>query len=44
MLALAAGEMNVVGDTESTLTGRARITLAYALREYPESYQLLLGT
>jgi NAD(P)H dehydrogenase (quinone) len=42
--AIAAGEMNVVSATVSTLTGHAPMTLADFLRRYPESYEHLLGT
>ncbi len=40
--AIATGEMNVVSDTVSELTGHAPMALADFLRRYPESYQHLL--
>jgi NAD(P)H dehydrogenase (quinone) len=41
--AIAAGEMDVVSDTVSELTGHAPMeTLADFLRRHPESYQHLL--
>ncbi|MDP8951688.1 MAG: SDR family oxidoreductase [Actinomycetota bacterium] len=40
--AIASGEMNVVSDTVSELTGHEPMTLADFLRRYPESYQHLL--
>ena len=42
--AIVAGEMNVVSETVSELTGRAPMTLADFLRRYPESYQHLLSS
>ena len=42
--AIAAGEMNVVSDTVSELTGHAPMTLAVFLERHPESYRHLLGT
>jgi len=41
--AISAGEMNVVSDTVSELTGHAPLTLAGFLRRYPESYRHLLA-
>ncbi len=40
--AIAAGEMDVVSETVSSLTGHAPMTLAHFLRRYPESYRHLL--
>jgi NAD(P)H dehydrogenase (quinone) len=40
--AIATGEMNVVSDTVSKLTGHEPQTLADFLRRHPESYQHLL--
>jgi NAD(P)H dehydrogenase (quinone) len=42
--AIATGEMNVVSDTVSKLTGHAPMTLADFLERHPESYRHLLGT
>jgi NAD(P)H dehydrogenase (quinone) len=41
--AIATGEMDVVSDTVSKLTGHAPMTLADFLRRHPESYQHLLS-
>jgi NAD(P)H dehydrogenase (quinone) len=41
--AIAAGEMDVVSDTVSKLTGHPPMTLADFLRRHPESYRHLLG-
>jgi NAD(P)H dehydrogenase (quinone) len=41
-VAIATGEMNVVSDTVSRLTGHAPMTLADFLRRHPDSYQHLL--
>jgi NAD(P)H dehydrogenase (quinone) len=41
-VAIATGEMNVVIDTVSRLTGHAPMTLADFLRQHPESYRHLL--
>lgn len=41
--AIAAGEMDVVSDTISRLTGHAPMTLPDYLRRHPESYRRLLG-
>jgi NAD(P)H dehydrogenase (quinone) len=40
--AIATGEMDVVSDTVSRLTGHEPMTLADFLRQHPESYQHLL--
>jgi NAD(P)H dehydrogenase (quinone) len=40
--AIATGEMNVVSDSVSRLTGHEPQTLSDYLRQYPESYQHLL--
>lgn len=41
--AIASGEMNVVSDAVSDLTGHTPMTLADFLRRYPESYRHLLS-
>ena len=41
--AIATGEMDVVSDTVSKLTGHAPMTLADFLRRHPESYWHLLS-
>ena len=40
--AISTGEMNVVSDTVSELTGHAPMTFADFLRRHPESFQHLL--
>jgi NAD(P)H dehydrogenase (quinone) len=40
--AIASGEMNVVSDTVSQLTGHEPVTLAEFLRRHPETYRHLL--
>jgi uncharacterized protein YbjT (DUF2867 family) len=42
-VAIATGEMDVVSDTVSKLTGHAPMTFADFLRKYPESYRHLLN-
>jgi NAD(P)H dehydrogenase (quinone) len=42
--AIATGEMDVVSDTVSKLTGHAPLTFADFLRKHPESYRLLLNS
>ena len=43
-VAIATGEMSVVSDTVSRLTGHAPMTRADFLRRHPKSYQHLLPT
>jgi NAD(P)H dehydrogenase (quinone) len=43
-VAIATGEMDVVSDTVSILTGHEPMRLTDFLRRYPESYRRLLST
>lgn len=42
--AIATGEMDVVSETVSEITGHGPMTLPDSLRRYPESYRHLLDT